>query len=131
MSHVDDTAVQAGRAAASAVVRPSVGRCGAGLLREAPAGAHGRYYEFHGRKDPATLGAAELSAFLSSLATERKVAAPTQNQALAVLLFLYRFVLGQDGSGLRSSSAAASASKTSTSRAARSSSAAARATRTA
>jgi hypothetical protein len=41
MSHVDDTAVQAGRATASAVVRPSVGRCGAGLLREASAGAHG------------------------------------------------------------------------------------------
>ena len=55
-----------------------------------------RYYEFHGRKDPATLGAAELSAFLSSLATERKVAASTQNQALAALLFLYRSVLGQE-----------------------------------
>jgi len=136
MSHADDTAVQAGLAAASVVARPSVGRCDAGLLREAPAGAHGgrsdtrdgwrgprlgdraraamrvrhlsvrteeaylgwmrRYYEFHGRKDPATLGAAELSAFLSSLATERKVAASTQNQALAALLFLYRSVLGQE-----------------------------------
>jgi hypothetical protein len=41
MSHVDDTAVQAGRAAASAVVRPSGRRRGAGLLREAPAGAQG------------------------------------------------------------------------------------------
>jgi integron integrase len=53
-----------------------------------------RYHEFHGRKDPATLGAAHVTAFLSALATERKVAASTQNQALAALLFLYREVLG-------------------------------------
>ena len=52
------------------------------------------YHEFHGRKDPATLGAAHVTAFLSALATERKVAASTQNQALAALLFLYREVLG-------------------------------------
>jgi integron integrase len=42
------------------------------------------------------MGAAELSAFLSWLATERNVSASTQNQALAALLFLYRLVLGQD-----------------------------------
>ena len=53
-----------------------------------------RYHEFHGRKDPATLGAAHVTAFLTALATERKVAASTQNQALAALLFLYREVLG-------------------------------------
>ena len=53
-----------------------------------------RYHEFHGRKDPATLGAAHVTAFLSALATQRKVAASTQNQALAALLFLYREVLG-------------------------------------
>src|SRR5690606_33427852 len=35
-----------------------------------------------------------VTAFLSALATERKVAASTQNQALAALLFLYREVLG-------------------------------------
>jgi len=55
-----------------------------------------RYYEFHRRKDPATLGAAHLTAFLGSLATQRRVAASTQNQALAALLFLYRAVLGQE-----------------------------------
>jgi hypothetical protein len=33
---------------------------------------------------------------LSSLATQGKVAASTQNQALSALLFLYRDVLGQD-----------------------------------
>ena len=40
------------------------------------------------------MGAAEVQAFLSSLATERRVSASTQNQALAALLFLYRVVLG-------------------------------------
>jgi len=55
-----------------------------------------RYYDFHGRKDPAALGATHLTAFLSSLATQRRVAASTQNQALAALIFLYRQVLGQD-----------------------------------
>jgi integrase len=53
-----------------------------------------RYHEFHGRKDPATLGATHVTAFLSALATERRVAASTQNQALAALLFFYRELLG-------------------------------------
>ncbi len=55
-----------------------------------------RYYEFHGRRDPAELGAAEATAFLSALASRERVAASTQNQALAALLFLYREVLGKD-----------------------------------
>ncbi|HEX9793970.1 MAG TPA: integron integrase [Planctomycetota bacterium] len=37
-----------------------------------------------------------MTAFLSDLATRGRVAASTQNQALAALLFLYREVLGQD-----------------------------------
>ena len=37
-----------------------------------------------------------MEAFLTGLATQRNVAAGTQNQALAALLFLYREVLGQD-----------------------------------
>ena len=37
--------------------------------------------ELHGRKDPAALGSAEPSAVLGSLATERKIAASTQDQA--------------------------------------------------
>ena len=53
-----------------------------------------RYHEFHGRRDPATLGAEHVTAFLTSLATDGHVAAATQNQALAALLFLYREVLG-------------------------------------
>ncbi len=48
---------------------------------------------FHDKRHPASMGKPELEAFLSYLATERKVAASTQNQALAALLFLYREVL--------------------------------------
>ena len=47
----------------------------------------------NGRRHPRTLGGAEVTAFLSSLAVDRHVAASTQNQALAALLFLYRDVL--------------------------------------
>jgi integron integrase len=54
-----------------------------------------RYFvRFHGTRHPADMGAAEVSAFLSWLATERDVAAATQNQALSALLFLYKQVLG-------------------------------------
>jgi integron integrase len=55
-----------------------------------------RYYEFHGRQDPAELGAEHVTAFLNALATNERVSASTQNQALAALLFLYREVLGKD-----------------------------------
>jgi integron integrase len=49
----------------------------------------------NGRRHPAEMGAAEVTAFLSWLATERNVAAATQNQALSALLFLYQRVLGE------------------------------------
>jgi integron integrase len=55
-----------------------------------------RFFEFHGRRDPADLGPEHVTAFLSALATCGRVAASTQNQALAALLFLYREVLGRD-----------------------------------
>lgn len=55
-----------------------------------------RFVLFHGRRHPRELGAGEVAAFLGHLATERGVAAATQNQALAALLFLYRDVLGID-----------------------------------
>src|SRR3989442_9033734 len=55
-----------------------------------------RYFiHFHRKRLPAEMGAAEVTAFLSWLATERNVAAATQNQALSALLFLYKHVLGQ------------------------------------
>jgi integron integrase len=52
-----------------------------------------RTEECTGKRHPATLGAAEVTAFLNELAVARKVAAATQNQALSALLFLYREVL--------------------------------------
>ena len=42
------------------------------------------------------MGAPEVMAFLTMLATERRVSASTHNQALSALLFLYREVLGID-----------------------------------
>ncbi len=51
---------------------------------------------FHGKRHPAEMGAAEVSAFLSWLAAEHDVAAATQNQALHALLFLYKQVLGKE-----------------------------------
>jgi integron integrase len=53
-----------------------------------------RYIFFHSKRHPAEMGAAEVTAFLTSLAVESKVAASTPNQALSALLFLYREVLG-------------------------------------
>lgn len=52
-----------------------------------------RFVEENGRRSPRELGAAEVEQFLSRLAEQRQVAAGTQNQALAALLFLYRRVL--------------------------------------
>lgn len=55
-----------------------------------------RYVLFHGKRHPAAMGAAEVTAFLSHLATQGRVSASTQNQALSALLFLYGDVLGTD-----------------------------------
>ncbi|MCK9283969.1 MAG: integron integrase [Rhodocyclaceae bacterium] len=52
-----------------------------------------RFILFHGKKHPVGMGAAEVEAFLSHLAVERKVAASTQSQARSALLFLYSQVL--------------------------------------
>ena len=55
-----------------------------------------RFVRFHGKRHPAEMGQREVTAYLTHLATERKVAASTQNQALAALTFLYREVLELD-----------------------------------
>jgi integron integrase len=55
-----------------------------------------RYLLFCGERHPRELGATEITTFLTHLAVDQKVAAPTQNQALQALLFLYRQVLGID-----------------------------------
>ena len=52
-----------------------------------------RYILFHGKRHPAEMGEPEITKFLSWLATRRKVAASTQNQALSAILFLYKHVL--------------------------------------
>jgi site-specific recombinase XerD len=54
------------------------------------------YVVFYGKRHPSDMGAAEVTAFLTSLAVRDQVAASTQNQALSALLFLYRVVLGTD-----------------------------------
>lgn len=55
-----------------------------------------RFILFHGKRHPIQMGEAEITAFLTHLATERDVSASTQAQALAALLFLYRHVLRSD-----------------------------------
>ncbi|MBB5016443.1 integron integrase [Rehaibacterium terrae] len=54
-----------------------------------------RFILANGKRHPREMGAREVEAFLTRLATRDKVAASTQNQALAALLFLYREVLGE------------------------------------
>jgi integron integrase len=48
---------------------------------------------FHGKRHPSEMGAAEISSFLTWLATNLRVSASTQNQALSAVLFWYRNVL--------------------------------------
>ena len=52
-----------------------------------------RFIFFHNKRHPASMGGEEVNAFLTHLATSEHVSAPTQNQALCALLFLYRWVL--------------------------------------
>jgi integron integrase len=49
---------------------------------------------WHGKRHPRDMGAPEVEAYLSHIATARDVSASTQNQALHAILFLYREVLG-------------------------------------
>ena len=52
-----------------------------------------RFIEFHKGRHPRDLREPQVNAFLTYLAVERKVAGPTQNQALAAILFLHEHVL--------------------------------------
>jgi site-specific recombinase XerD len=54
------------------------------------------YIRWHGVRHPRDMGPREVEAFLTMLATKRKMSASTHNQALSALLFLYREVLGLD-----------------------------------
>jgi integron integrase len=54
------------------------------------------YIRFHGgNTHPRDMGKTEIDAYLSHLATNRKVSASTQRQALNAIIFLYRYVLDQ------------------------------------
>jgi integron integrase len=55
-----------------------------------------RFIIFNGKRHPLELEERHVTRFLSHLATDRKVSASTQNQALSAILFLYRDVLKKD-----------------------------------
>lgn len=55
-----------------------------------------RFILFNNKRHPREMGAQEIQRFLTTLATDGKVAASTQNQALSSILFLYRKVLEID-----------------------------------
>jgi len=55
-----------------------------------------RFIRFHHLRHPKEMGVAEISTFLTYLATVGNVSAATQNQALSALLFLYQQVLKQE-----------------------------------
>lgn len=52
-----------------------------------------RFILFHQKHHPKTLSEFHVTKYLNYLASNRNVAASTQNQALAAILFLYREVL--------------------------------------
>lgn len=54
------------------------------------------FIRFHKLRHPIDMGRLEIEAFLTHLATERRVAPSTHKQALAGILFLYRQVLTID-----------------------------------
>ncbi len=53
-----------------------------------------KFVHFHELKHPRDMGRLEVEAFLTYLATQRKVSVSTHRQALSALLFLYQKVLG-------------------------------------
>ncbi len=55
-----------------------------------------RFIRFHKLRHPRDMAAPEIETFLTSLAVDNQVAASTQNQALAAILFLYRDVFEFD-----------------------------------
>ena len=55
-----------------------------------------RFILFHGKRHPCEMSEPEIVEFLTHLATQRNVAASTQNQALSALLFLYQQFLGRN-----------------------------------
>jgi Phage integrase, N-terminal SAM-like domain len=58
-----------------------------------------RFIRFHGVQHPQEMGAEEVKAFLSHLATQMNVAASTQNQAFSTLLLFRSGCLDQTSNG--------------------------------
>jgi integron integrase len=59
-----------------------------------------RFLAYHHMRHPNEMGSGEVAAFLSDLATRRRVSASAQNQAFSSVLFLYRTVLRRKLEGL-------------------------------
>jgi hypothetical protein len=55
-----------------------------------------RFILYHDKRHPREMGEPEINQFLTHLAVEGNVAASTQNQALAAILFLYQGVLERE-----------------------------------
>ncbi len=55
-----------------------------------------RYILFHNKRHPQEMGGKEINQFLTHLAVAGQVAASTQNQAMAAVLFLYEKVLERE-----------------------------------
>ena len=58
-----------------------------------------RYIGFHGRRDPARMGRAEIEAFLGHLGAELELGAASMNQAASAVLFLYRELYQEEYGG--------------------------------
>ncbi|MEW6718555.1 MAG: integron integrase [Chloroflexota bacterium] len=54
-----------------------------------------RFILFHNKRHPKDMGMLEVNQYLTHLATQKNVAASTQNQALSAIIFLYKYVLKQ------------------------------------
>ncbi|MBL1142175.1 MAG: integron integrase [Proteobacteria bacterium] len=55
-----------------------------------------RFILFHNKRHPKDMGGEELARFLNYLVNKENVAASTQNQALAAIIFLYKQILDTD-----------------------------------
>lgn len=64
--------------------------------REAYIGWARRFITFHAMNAPEALDAGHIKAYLDYLATDRRVASSTQNQALNALVYLFGTVLGRE-----------------------------------
>jgi len=56
---------------------------------ESYVGWYRRFIVWHGKRHPMEMGAPEVEAFLTHLASEEDLSASSQNQALNALIFLY------------------------------------------